>query len=143
MRWILGISLVFYSCSSQQSEDALINKVKSSLTDDQKDIVRGGKAFVTYIAQVEGKIRDPKMIDRILVAAAEGNLAYSPDLAKPDTVGWRVEKKGDTTFVVFYARAQNIPTKKVYEASWRWSIDKTGRWIRFKGKQPEIRELSE
>ncbi len=137
--------LVFflYSCSPQQSEEALIKKVQTSLTEEQKEIVRGGKAFATYIAQVEAKIKDPKMIDKIMKAAAEGNLPYFPDLAKPDTSGWRVEKKGDSTFVVFYARGRNLSTKKLYEVSWRWNIDKTGRWVRFRGRQPEIREISE
>ncbi|MFZ8826164.1 MAG: hypothetical protein ACO2OT_04935 [Candidatus Caldipriscus sp.] len=143
MRLMLGVVLMLYSCSPQQSDDALIKKVQASLTEEQKDIIRGGKAFATYIAQVEGKIKDPKMIDKILLAAAEGNLAYIPDLAKPDTSGWRVEREGDSTFVVFYARARNLTTKKVYEASWRWSIDKTGRWVRFGGRRPQIREVSE
>jgi hypothetical protein len=143
MRWILGVILIFSFCSPQQSDDALIKKVQASLTEEQKDIIRGGKAFATYIAQVEGKIKDPKMIDKILSAAAEGNLAYVPDLAKPDTSGWRVEREGDSTFVVFYARARNLTTKKVYEVSWRWSIDKTGRWVRFGGRRPQIKEVSE
>jgi hypothetical protein len=83
------------------------------------------------------------MIDKILFAAAEGTLASIPDLAKPDTSGWRVEREGDSTFVVFFARARNLTTKKVYEVSWRWSIDKTGRWVRFGGRRPQIKEVSE
>lgn len=131
------------ACSGAQSDEALIKKVQAGLTESQKEIISGGKAFITYVAQVQGKVKDPKMIDKIISAAASGNLAYMPELAKPDTTGWRVEKKGDTTYVVFYARAINVPTKKIYEATWKWSVDKTGRWVRFKGRIPEIREVSE
>ncbi len=133
----------FLACSGGMSDDAMIKKVQANLTERQKEIVSGGKAFITYVAQVEGKIKDPKMLTKLINAASSGNLAYMPELAKPDTSGWRVERKGDSIFVVFYARAVNVPTKKVYEASWKWSIDKTGKWIRFKGVLPEIKEIKE
>ncbi len=129
------------ACSGTQSDEALIKKVQAGLTENQKEVISGGKAFITYLAQVQGNIKDPKMLDKLISAAASGNLAYMPELARPDTTGWRVEREGDSTYVVFYARAINVPTKKVYEAAWKWSIDKTGRWIRFKGRIPEIREV--
>ena len=135
--------ILLFSCSGGVSDEALINKVKSELTESQKQVVAGGKAFITYIAQVEGKIKDPKILTKILYTASSGNLAYMPELAKPDTSGWRVERVGNTTYVVFFARAINITTKKVYEATWKWSIDKTGKWVRFKGEIPEIREIRE
>lgn len=133
----------FLACSGGMSDDAMIKKVQANLTEKQKEIISGGKAFITYIAQVEGKIKDPKTLTKLMDAASSGNLAYIPELAKPDTSGWRVEREGDSIFVVFYARAVNVPTKKVYEASWKWSIDKTGKWVKFKGTIPEIREITE
>jgi len=133
----------FLACSGGMSDEAMIKKVQANLTEKQKEIISGGKAFITYIAQVEGKIKDPKTLTKLMDAASSGNLAYIPELAKPDTSGWRVEREGDSIFVVFYARAVNVPTKKVYEASWKWSIDKTGKWVKFKGAIPEIREITE
>lgn len=141
MKSLVFLFVVVIACSGTQSDEALIKKVQAGLTENQKEIVIGGKAFITYVAQVQGQIKDQKMLDKIISAAASGNLAYVPELARPDTMGWRVERKGDSTYVVFYARAINIPTKKVYEATWRWSVDKTGRWVKFKGRIPEIKVL--
>ncbi len=122
------------------SDEAAIKKVKANLTEAQKEIVAGGKGVAVIVAQYEGKrAKDPQFMSKVIKAAASGNVAYLPEVARPDTSGWRVERKGDTVFVIYFARALNVPTKKVYEVSWRWRITGGGKWVKFEGKLPEVR----
>ncbi|NPB02911.1 MAG: hypothetical protein GXO39_00655 [Thermotogae bacterium] len=145
MRKLISFLLlgVLIGCSGGSlSDEAAIKKVKANLSESQKDIVRGGRGVAVVIAQYEGKrAKDPQFISKLIKAAASGNIAYLPKVAQPDTSGWRVERKGDTVFVIYYARAINVPTKKTYEVSWRWRITGGGRWIKFDGKIPEVKVL--
>ncbi len=144
MRGILKallIGSVIVGCGGGSlSDEAAINKVKANLTEAQKEIVAGGKGVAVIVAQYEGKrVRDPQFMSKVIKAAASGNVAYLPEVARPDTSGWRVERKGDTVFVIYFARAVNVPTKKTYEVAWRWRITGGGKWVKFDGKLPEVR----
>lgn len=144
MRKVLAIlvagSLISGCGGGGLSDEAAINKVKANLTEAQKEIVAGGKGVAVIVAQYEGKrAKDPQFMSKVIKAAAGGNVAYLPEVARPDTSGWRVERKGDTVFVVYFARAVNVPTKKVYEVAWKWKITGGGKWVNFGGKLPEVR----
>ncbi len=138
---LLG-SLIAGCGGGSLSDEAVIKKVQANLTEAQKEIVAGGKGVAVIVAQYEGKrARDPQFMSKVIKAAASGNVAYMPELARPDTSGWRVERKGDTVFVIYFARAVHVPSKKVYEVSWRWKITGGGKWINFDGKIPEVKVL--
>lgn len=135
------MATVVVGCSGGSlSDEAAIKKVQANLTEAQKEIVAGGKGVAVIVAQYEGKrARDPQFMSKVIKAAASGNVAYLPEVARPDTSGWRVERKGDTVFVIYFARALNVPKKKLYEVSWKWKVTGGGKWIKFAGKIPEVR----
>ncbi len=144
---LLGLTgLAVVSCGGETglSEEAAIKKVKANLTEQQKKIVAGGKGVAVMVAQYQGrKAKDPVFMGKLIELAASGNVAYAPEVAKPDTSGWRVERKGDTVIVQYFARAVNIPAKKTYEVAWSWRITGGGKWVKFGGKVPEVRVIEE